>query len=260
MSFEIIDFHTHPFTDEKTNICQHKEFMTMSPDTTAEIYRSLGVSHFAGSVLYPSEYGNDHLAQMLASNERMLELKQKYGELYIPGFHIHPCYPEESISEIHRMNERGIKLIGELVPYMCGWQDYSRDDLSPLLDEAARYNMIVSFHSSGNEEMDKMVKRHPDLIFVAAHPGEFTALCEHIERMKKYDNYYLDISGTGLFRYGCLRRIIDAVGSDRLFFGSDYPICSPAMFLGGVLLDSTLSDTEKENILSNNAKKLLAGK
>ncbi len=257
MSFEIIDFHTHPFADEKTNICQHKEFMNMSPETTAEIYASLKISRFAGSVIYTAGYENDRLAQMLASNDRALELKEKYGELYIPGFHIHPNFQEESLSEMHRMHGLGVKLIGELVPYMSGWSDYSNDGLTPLLDEAARLNMLVSFHSSGNTEMDIMVERHRDLIFIAAHPGEFTALTEHIERMKKYDNYYLDISGTGLFRYGCLRRIIDTVGADRLLFGSDYPICSPAMFLGGVLLDSTLSDTEKEKILAGNAKTLL---
>ena len=51
------------------------------------------------------------------NNDTALELKKVYGDFYIPGFHIHPAYQEESVSEIKRMDKLGIKLIGELVPY-----------------------------------------------------------------------------------------------------------------------------------------------
>ena len=113
------------------------------------------------------------------------------------------------------------------------------------------------FHSQGVDEMDKMVQNHKDVVFVAAHPGEYSDLMRHIERMKMSENYYLDISGTGLFKYGMLRHIIDTVGVERVLFGSDYPTCNPAMFIGGVLLDNLLTDSEKEKIFSLNAKKLL---
>ena len=79
----------------------------------------------------------------------------------------------------------------------------------------------------------------------------------HIERMKMSENYYLDLSGYGMFRHGMLRRAIDTVGVDRILFGSDYPTCNPGMYIGGVLLDTLISDTEKEKIFSENAKKLL---
>ncbi len=48
--------------------------------------------------------------------------------------------------------------------------------------------------------------------FDNAHPGEYTTFMEHLARMQKYENAYLDISGTGLFRYGMLRYGIDKVG------------------------------------------------
>ena len=54
-----------------------------------------------------------------------------------------------------------------------------------------------------------------------------------------------------------LRRIIDEVGVDRVLFGSDFPTCNPAMFVGGVLLDPLLTDEEKEKIFAGNAKRLL---
>ena len=54
-----------------------------------------------------------------------------------------------------------------------------------------------------------------------------------------------------------LRRAINAFGIDRILFGSDFPTCNPAMYIGGVLLDELITDTEKEKIFSLNAKRLL---
>ena len=109
----------------------------------------------------------------------------------------------------------------------------------------------------GNTAMDEMVKRHPNLVIVGAHPNEYDILMRHVERTKLSDNYYIDISGTGVTRYGALRRLIDNVGADRLIFGTDFPTCNPAMWIGAVLNDRLITDDEKEKILSLNAKRLL---
>ena len=125
------------------------------------------------------------------------------------------------------------------------------------MDEAEACGMVVNFHSSGEDEMDKMVKAHPGVTFVAAHPGEYGSFMRHMARMKMSDNYYLDLSGYGIFRHGMLRHAIDEFGAERFLFGSDYPTCSPSMYLGGVLLDDLITDEEKEMIFSKNAKRLL---
>lgn len=115
--------------------------------------------------------------------------------------------------------------------------------------------MTVSFHSMGEDQMDEMVKKHPDTIFVAAHPGEYQEYIRHLNRMKMSDNYYLDLSGTGLFRHGMLRHGIDEFGPERFLFGTDFPTCNPAMFLGGVILDTLITEEEKKMILAENAKR-----
>lgn len=258
MNFKIIDFHTHPFTCDDNNICAHKEFCDMSIENTKELFDKLGVSKICGSVLTVNDRKFTTAWDKIKSdNDTALELKKKYGDFYIPGFHIHPDYIDESINEIKRMKNAGVKLIGELCPYIYKWDDYSLNNFSVLLDEVAKHNMIVSFHSQGEDEMDKMVTSHKDVIFVAAHPGEYGEFMRHLERMKMSENYYLDLSGYGMFRHGMLRRLIDTVGVDRILFGSDYPTCNPGMYIGGVLFDTLISDTEKEKIFSENAKKLL---
>lgn len=257
MNFEIIDFHTHPFIEEKNDICAHKEYCERGVQNTFDIMKELGVSKICGSVI---EVGNneDIWAKVKANNDIALKLKEIYKDFYIPGFHIHPDFVEESLKEIERMDKEGIKLIGELVPYIDAWkQEYDSKDFSVLLNEAGKRNMIVSFHPMSDDAMDEMVKKHKDIIFVAAHPGEYEPFMRHVERMKYSENYYLDVSGYGIFRYGMLRHAIDAFGADRILFGSDYPTCNPGMYIGGVLFDNLLTDTEKEKIFSLNAKRLL---
>ncbi len=260
MSFEIIDFHTHPFTEDKTNICAYREIGEMTPDTTRQTFRDLGVSKICGSVICFNRgaYANSW-EKVLVNNDKALRLRDYYGDFYVPGFHVHPAYVEESIEEIHRMHRAGVRLIGELVPYIDEWGelDYDCAGLSAILDEAGKYHMIVNTHSGNEDATDRMVESHPDVVFVGAHPGESDRVNRHLERMKRNDNYYTDLSGHGLFRHGMLRYMIDRCGADRLLFGSDYPTCNPAMFIGGVLLDPLLTDTEKEKIFSLNAKRLL---
>ena len=254
MDYTVIDFHTHPFLCEEENICSHKTFCNMTAESTVSLMKELGVSRICGSVI---KRGEHTWKLMREQNDSALRLRDLYGDFYIPGFHVHPDFPEESCREIQRMAGLGVKLIGELVPYYHGWKDYACENFSLILDEAEKYGMVVSFHSMGEDEMDRMVRRHPDTVFVAAHPGEYGEFCRHMERMKLSRNYYLDLSGYGIFRHGMLRHAIDLFGAERFLYGSDYPTCNPAMYLGGVALDPLITEAEKNAILHRNVEKLL---
>ncbi len=256
--FEIIDFHTHPFTEPANNIAVHKDFCNMSIENTFKEFQKLGVTKICGGVIRinrPDE--TDMWAKIIENNNNSLKLKEIYGDFYEPAFNVHPGYVEESIAEVKRMHEKGVKIMGELLPYLDNWVGYSDEGLDDIIAEAGKCNMIVNFHSMGDDEMDRMVKAHPDVVFVAAHPGEYMDFMRHIDRMKFSENYYLDLSGWGIHRYGMLRRAIDVMGIDRLLFGSDFPTCNLGMYVGGVLLDHLITDSEKEKIFSLNAKRLL---
>lgn len=261
MSYEIIDFHMHPFTVPENNICSHKEYCNMSPENTVTYMKSLGISKICGSVLCRNfsdhmPYANDWEA-LRESNRLALELKKLYGDFYVPGFHVHPGYVRESCEEIEKMSALGIHLIGELTPYMHGWSDYSTGAFDEILNVATRHHMIVSFHTMDNDQIDSMVRKHPDTVFVAAHPGEYENVIRHFRRMKMSENYYLDLSGTGLFRHGMLRHGINECGVERFLFGTDYPVGMPSMYVGGVVMDPLFSEEEKRMLLAGNAKRLL---
>ncbi len=253
---EIIDFHVHPFT-VNNNICAYKAAFDMREEEMLPTLKACGISAMCGSVIQVDrENYSSPMEKIKAANRVALSLAEKLGGFYIPGFHINPDFVEESIEEIRFMHSRGVKLIGELVPYHDGWDSYAHRGLHPILEEAEKFGMIVNFHTLNPDTIADMVSSHPNITFVAAHPGEADILYGHVERMKKYDNLYLDISGTGLYRYHSLRYLVKELGSDRILFGTDYPTCNPGCFIGGVLAEP-LSDADLENIFSKNAKKIL---
>ncbi len=255
-SFEIVDFHTHPFEDPTENICGHKAFCDMSFAHTERDMRALGVTHICGSVLKRLPNAENIWQTLCMCNQKAVELAEKYQGFYIPGYHVHPDYVKESCETMEQMHQKGINLIGELVPYAHGWSDYSCRGFDEILEYAAQLGCIVNFHRLNDDEMDLMVKKHPNVRFVAAHPGEYEHFMRHIERMKMSENYYLDLSGDGILRHGMLRHGIDLVGAERFLFGSDFPSCNVGMFIGGLLLDNLITDEEKEKIFSENAKRL----
>ncbi len=255
--FEIIDFHTHPFEDANQNICGHKSFCDMSFEHTERDMRELGLTHICGSVLLRLPNAENIWQTLAACNQKAVELAEKYKGFYIPGYHVHPDYVRESCETMEEMYRKGINLMGELVPYAHGWSDYSCRGFDEILDLAEQLGTIVSFHRLDEDQMDAMVKKHPKVRFVAAHPGEYESFMRHIERMKWSESYYLDLSGDGILRHGMLRHGIEMVGAERFVFGSDFPSCNLGMFIGGVLLDRLISDNEKEQIFSQNAKRLL---
>lgn len=260
MNFEIIDFHTHPFETPDENICKHLDNCGMSPEHTVELMKAIGVTRICGSVISntkPNRTMPESWEIIKNLNDTALRLRDRFNGFYIPGFHVHPAFVEESCQEIERMEAMGIRLIGELVPYWHGWSDYSCDGFDKIIDCATAHNMIISYHSMDYDQMDAMVEKHPDTVFVAAHPGEYGDFVRHMERMKLSRNLYLDLSGYGIHRYGMLKHAVDEYGAERFIFGSDYPTCAPAMYAGGVVFDDQLTDEQKKLILSDNAKRLL---
>lgn len=254
MSRKIIDFHVHPFLNREDSACHYKAGCPADGEQAREYLRGLGVTTICGSVIGPAE----NWTQIARLNEQALQLRVYYGDFYVPGFHIHPDFAEQSLAEVERMAGVGLSLVGELVPYMHGWK-LDHPGLLPILEAAEHYGMTVSFHSTNvaDEVIEPLLTRFPKLTFVAAHPGEQEGFARHLGRMERHENYYLDLSGTGLGRMGLLRRGIDRVGKERFLFGTDFPICPPAMYIGAVEGDPFLTEEEKNAVFFENAQRIL---
>ena len=262
MAHEIIDFHTHPWVRPEDNICNYRELMVGDPIATfRRDLERCGITRAAGSVIPMgmNQTPEEQLCQLRLSNDYALTVREEVGDFYIPGMMIHPAFVRESCEEIERMHARGVRLVGELVPYLCGWGPvgYVHEGMDEILALIGEYGMVVNFHSMGAREDEyAMVKNHPDVVFVAAHPGEKPSYLRHLEWLEELPNYHLDLSGTGLFRYEMLAYGVGRVGAERFLFGSDYPVCSPGMNVGGVEYEP-ITDRERELIFAGNARRLL---
>lgn len=263
MEHKIIDFHIHPYLEQAENYCMYIDDFKLSPEEAAEDLRKAGISKVCGSVISRTPFdkakGFSYIKEL---NDKALEVKAFYGDFYEPGFHVHPLYVKESLETLEFMHKNGYRLIGELVPYMHGWReaglDFSSKEFMEILALAGEYGMILSYHTmlEWQEQMETMIAQNPKVTFVAAHPGQKAEYMIHLERLKKYDNAYLDLSGTGLFRYGMVREGIRQVGAEKFLFGTDYPITNPGMYVEAVRFEH-ISEADRELIFYKNAERLL---
>ncbi|MBE5743353.1 MAG: amidohydrolase [Clostridiales bacterium] len=259
MDFEIIDFHTHPYKDVSDFTCIHRSAVPISIDETPRLMSENGISLFCGSIVSHDKTSTKETDfELLKSlNDTALYLKDYYKGRYIPGFHVHPNFVEESIKEIDRFHANGVNLVGELVPWRVHYNSYACENMKTILDYASEKGMILSIHPTTPDDMDKLCENHPNLIIVGAHPGEGEQYNRHVARAKKYDNYYVDISGSGIHRYGATKRLVNEIGVEKVIFGSDYAISNLQMYVDGVKNDHLLTEKEKRFIFSENAKRIL---
>ncbi len=250
IDYEIFDAHIHPFNDPADNFAWYG-----APSSKEEFFdelRRAGISRSAGDVIRRGD-GSDFAPVREANAESMA-----VGvEGFLPGIQIHPAFPEESCREVEEAHRRGARLIGELVPYLAGWERYCDPGCRVAFALAGELGMVLSIHPTTDEDMAQLLKTFPNLKVLIAHPGDREEYLSKLALMNEFSNAYLDLSGTGLFRYNMLRYGIGRAGMDRFLFGSDFPICNAAMNIGAVL-NEKLTEAERVAVFSGNFRRLFA--
>ena len=253
---KIFDFHLHPGYDFHNDKLGYE----ITPEIFVEGLRKSGINFCAGSVLHKADTKRpvEEYEQIVPRlNREAYSFYERYSDIYTPGIHIHPDFVDLSCREIEYYADRGVKLIGEIVPYMMSWNGYSAPRLIEILKFAGERGMVFNFHPNNDlNDMEGLFRALPDLKIVVAHLDGYGLYDWSIEMMKKYDNLYFDISAHGIDRPGMLRDAINKVGFERILYGSDYPGYSEAPFIDAVK-NSGLNDTEMEHIFYKNAERLL---
>lgn len=246
----VIDAHMHPYLAHDRNFAFHV------PETFEEFFsvqQSAGITFSCGSFNIPGA-GKDP-EKLLLCNQKVLDVQEKYPAHFYPGCNVSPLLPKESCAEMEKFHARGFRWIGELAAYIMGYEKYSLPGMKMILDLAANLDMPVTLHPSTLDDLDQLLKDFPKTKIVIAHPESSWGISAMYQLAAKHENMFIDLSGSGLFRMGMLRRGVDVMGSERILFGTDYPICNPAMNVAGVLFED-LSEVERQNILYRNFLKL----
>lgn len=248
--YEIIDAHIHPFLTDRANLGMFKK---MTPDEFVAFMKKCGISRAFGSVVTLEKDCNFRHIQ--AMNRECLRFRDKYPDFFIPGIHVHPGYPQESCSELEYLyRNEGVRLVGELVGYLMNFK-YVSDSFFEIYAVMQKLKMPVNIDGD-IEEIRTVAEAFPDLNIIIAHPNDGAEnMKKRISYIKKYSNLYMDISGHAPDRWGFLRYAIDNGGREKLLFGSDFPVCNPAVYVS-IVQSEFLTEDERTAVFAGNFKRL----
>lgn len=211
----------------------------------AEIEK-LVASHFR-AIWYDMREGNAELGRWI---------RQFRGRLYgYVGIHS-PAYGQLAIDEI----DRGLHDYG-----MVGVKVYTSEQF-PLYDpqmkeiiaHVADLGVPLLAHTSP-QQAEPVMREIPDVKLVLAHMGNTFdpgrgAWQWAISLAKKYANVYLETCSSSP-TLGFIEAAVEAIGPERVLFGTDMPLFDPHTQMAKVL-DADLQMNDKASILGGNAARL----
>ncbi len=192
-------------------------------------------------------------------NDEIEVAMKKYPDRFRAYFAYNPNYADEYLAKINDVLDVkgyiGFKFLPTYHRYPLSGENYR-----PVLEFADKHNLAILIHTWGNNDphnapkhIDGIAGLYRNAKFIMGHsaPGE---LDEAIKVAQKYENVYLDLCD--IHRHsGIVDKMVNAIGADRVLFGTDVPWYDPAYGIGSVLF-SKISDEDKYKILYKNAKEL----
>ena len=199
------------------------------------------------------EVGYSTYAAVLSSdniekeNDYLEELSDSTDEVY-QWVVVHPMI-ENTFKQAERLLEKkkvlGIKIHSPMHKY----------DITEYADKifsfANERGATVLMHPHKTPEMPRFADKYPDMKLIIAHLGSIA----HINAIKsaKHGNIYTDTSGYLSGVNNIIEYAVDAVGSEKILFGTDtYSV----IFQYSRIALARISHEDKENILYKNAIRL----
>ena len=206
------------------------------------------------------------------TNNYILEAIAHYPERLIGFCVIQPSAGDKAIKELERCALNGAKGIGEIRPDVQGFDFRDSSIMKPVIEATIEHNLVFLTHASepvGHQYFGKgsitpeviypLILNFPNLKLVCAHWGgglPFYALMPEVD--KALSNVYFDTAATPfLYKPQIFKQVADITGSDKILFGSDYPLMSPRRVIDQ-LESVELSQKDRAAILGGNAQKLLS--
>ncbi len=261
----IIDFHTHAFPDKiaekaMTNLSHASGGLVPCTDGTAGgLLLSMDKGGVDSSVVL-SIATNE--GQMHSVNDFAAEMN-KSRRLFAFG----SVYPDakDALFELERIKDMGLLGVKLHPEYQHFYVD--DDKMKPIYKKISELNLICVFHAGADIGFPPPYHAMPDrmkralLCFdspvVAAHFGGAGSADAVIEQLCGNEMLYIDTSfSAGVIPKYYAQTIIEKHGTDKILFGTDTPWHAPDAEKR--LINSlSLSEGEREQIFSGNAKRLL---
>jgi predicted TIM-barrel fold metal-dependent hydrolase len=276
----IIDFHTHIFPpwlrerrDEYIKCDACFSLLYSQPQariaTAEELLATMDEVGIGLSVVLNVGWVSHELC--VKTNDYILESVSRYPTRLVGFCAIQPGAGDAAIAELERCAKAGAKGIGELRSDVQGFDLADKTTMKPLVDAALKHDLIFLTHSSepvGHEYFGKgsitpdilysFITAFPNLKLVCAHWGgglPFYALMPEVA--KALVNVFFDTAASVfLYRPEIFEQISHIIGSDKILFGTDYPLMHQNRVLAQIQ-SAQLPEEDKARILGANAQKLL---
>jgi len=278
----IIDFHTHIFPpritrDRSQYVAHDPHFAALysSPKarlaTADELIDSMDEEGIDISVVLNYAWTTQEMC--VETNDYILESITRYPGRLIGFCNVQLWSVDAVVTEIERCVGGGIRGVGEMRPDLQ-LPDLNNDEgvVSSFTEVIARHNLILLTHASepvGHEYPGKgtatpgmlypLITRYPDLTFVCAHWGgglPFYALMPEVKKALR--NVYFDTAASPfLYTPQIYRQVSQIIGTEKILFGSDYPLMLPSRLLKEIK-SLELPEEAEQLILSGNARRLLS--
>ena len=204
-------------------------------------------------------------------NDYIMQVVTKYPDRLV-GLGCFEPAGREAVPEAERCFNGGLSGVGELAFYKSGIDDASLDHLEPIMELCRMRDRFVLFHTNepvGHDypgktpntlaQLYRLIKRFSENKIVLAHWGGglffFSLLKKEVKENLK--NVYFDTAASPfLYDPEVYQVAVKAVGSDKILFGSDYPLIAPERYFKE-MEQAGLSEEQRQYICGLNAAKLL---
>ena len=215
------------------------------------VLEQFGIALFLASsskaIVYDLQEGNADLAALLGATQRLRG--------YVV---VNPHYPEASLADLDQYLPKE-KFVG--VKYHPSYARVPVSDkrMEPLLTRIQAAGVPLKVHTFGDGESSPLHllsvhQRFPQIPLIAAHMGG-PRLDLALELAQQTEaNVFLEIC-TSLASAGRVEQAVQAAGVERVLFGTDYTLFSPAHSIGAVEA-ADLSLAERQRIFCDNAAEL----
>lgn len=195
-------------------------------------------------------------SQVIPANNWAITMQQDHDEL-IPFGTVHPDFDRVE-SELDRLERNGIKGL----KFHPDFQGFRMDDPA-LYDimEMIEDRFICLFHVGDTLPPDEnpscprklaaLRKAFPKPPIIAAHMGGYRHWKEAIEHLGDCDVFVDTSSATDFVDDTLLNNLFNTFGTERILFGSDYPLFDAATEIDVLKKRLSISSSEFDSIMTN---------
>lgn len=250
MQMEAIDIHSH-FNNGGTVEAEENEIYTANLSNLLHINRIAGIQKTAVTT-YSSVLDT---VTIEADNDYLYGLTQEEKDLYY--WVVVDPRNERTFKQADAMLKNK-KCLGIKVHPSCHGYSFAQYGHEVMSFAEVRHAVVLTHPEADAEYILVFADEHPDASIIVAHLGSMrgASYAEAIARAK-HQNVYTDTSGIASNNNMVIEYTVKRAGSTHILFGTD---TYAAGFQKGRIEYADISDTDKANILRDNALRLFGDK